>query len=89
MYLLFIYFFSELSIIKQKSLKIDQELEVSESKTKDLKLCIQKFTSKLELLNEKIYKKRIHHDFEETEFEHEQTELSQKLKVILQFKFNI
>ncbi|XP_044571312.1 coiled-coil domain-containing protein 40 isoform X1 [Drosophila ananassae] len=70
----------QLSIIKQKSLKIDQELEVSESKTKDLKLCIQKFTSKLELLNEKIYKKRIHHDFEETEFEHEQAELSQKLK---------
>ncbi|XP_043067500.1 coiled-coil domain-containing protein 40 isoform X1 [Drosophila bipectinata] len=70
----------QLSIIKQKSLKIDQELEVSEGKTKDLKLCIQKFTSKLELLNEKIYKKRIHHDFEETEFEHEQTELSQKLK---------
>ncbi|KAH8272184.1 hypothetical protein KR018_008781 [Drosophila ironensis] len=70
----------QLSIIKQKSLKIDQELEVSESKTKDLKLCIQKYTSKLELLNDKIYKKRIHHDFEESEFEHEQAELSEKLK---------
>ncbi|XP_070140331.1 coiled-coil domain-containing protein 40 [Drosophila kikkawai] len=70
----------QLSIIKQKSLKIDKELELSESKTKDLKLNIQKFTSKLELLNDKIYKKRIHHDFEETEFEHEQTEYSEQLK---------
>ncbi|KAH8240509.1 hypothetical protein KR032_004482 [Drosophila birchii] len=70
----------QLSIIKQKSLKIDKELELSESKTKDLQLNIQKFTSKLELLNEKIYKKRIHHDFEETEFEHEQTENSELLK---------
>ncbi|XP_020806643.1 coiled-coil domain-containing protein 40, partial [Drosophila serrata] len=67
-------------IIKQKSLKIDKELEISESKTKDLQLNIQKFTSKLELLNDKIYKKRIHHDFEETEFEHEQTEYSELLK---------
>ncbi|KAH8283718.1 hypothetical protein KR054_011540 [Drosophila jambulina] len=70
----------QLSIIKQKSLKIDKELEVSDSKTKDLQLNIQKFTSKLELLNDKIYKKRIHHDFEETEFEHEQTEYSEQLK---------
>ncbi|XP_041451942.1 coiled-coil domain-containing protein 40 isoform X1 [Drosophila obscura] len=70
----------QLSIIKQKSLKIDQELEISENKTKDLCMYIQKYTSKLEMLNEKMYKKRIHHDLEETEFEHEQTELSQKLK---------
>ncbi|KAH8245656.1 hypothetical protein KR038_010818 [Drosophila bunnanda] len=70
----------QLSIIKQKSLKIDKELEISESKTKDLQLNIQKFTSKLELLNDKIYKKRIHHDFEETEFQHEQTENSEVLK---------
>ncbi|KAH8385264.1 hypothetical protein KR009_003450 [Drosophila setifemur] len=70
----------QLSIIKQKSLKMDQELEISEIKTKDLKMYIQKYTSKLELLNDKIYKKRIHHDFEETEFEHEQTKLSKKLK---------
>ncbi|XP_034669435.1 coiled-coil domain-containing protein 40 [Drosophila subobscura] len=70
----------QLSIIKQKSLKIDQELETSENKTKDLYLYIQKYTSKLELLNEKIYKKRINHDMKETEFEHEQNELSQKLK---------
>lgn len=57
---------------------------MSESKTKDLKLNIQKFTSKLELLNDKIYKKRIHHDFEETEFEHEQIEYGEQLKVSTQ-----
>ncbi|KAH8263101.1 hypothetical protein KR044_004368 [Drosophila immigrans] len=70
----------QLSIIKQKSLKVEQELEISESKTRDLKLDIQKFTSKLELLNEKIYNKRKNHDVEESEYEHEQAELSQKLK---------
>uniref|UniRef100_A0A6P4E0X0 Uncharacterized protein LOC108039192 n=1 Tax=Drosophila rhopaloa TaxID=1041015 RepID=A0A6P4E0X0_DRORH len=70
-----------LSIIKQKSLKIDQELEISQKKTKDLQIIIQNFTSKLELLNDKIYKRRIHHDFQETEFEHERAELTQKLKV--------
>ncbi|XP_043064363.1 coiled-coil domain-containing protein 40 isoform X2 [Drosophila ficusphila] len=70
----------QLSIIKQKSLKIDQELEVSQKKNKDLQLFIQKFTSKLELLNDKIYKKRMFHDFEETEFEHEQSDHTQKLK---------
>ncbi|XP_017857433.1 PREDICTED: coiled-coil domain-containing protein 40 [Drosophila arizonae] len=72
--------FSELSIIKQKSLKVDQELEISENKTRDLRLDIQKYTSKLELLNEKIYTKRKNHDIEESEYEHEQFELSQKLK---------
>ncbi|XP_030246664.1 coiled-coil domain-containing protein 40-like, partial [Drosophila navojoa] len=72
--------FSELSIIKQKSLKVDQELEISENKTRDLRLDIQKYTSKLELLNEKIYTKRRNHDIEESEYEHEQFELSQKLK---------
>ncbi|XP_034098549.1 coiled-coil domain-containing protein 40 [Drosophila nasuta] len=70
----------QLSIIKQKSLKVEQELEISESKTRDLKLDIQKFTSKLELLNEKIYNKRKNHDTEESEYEHEQAELSQRLK---------
>ncbi|KAM8716563.1 hypothetical protein ACLKA7_003442 [Drosophila subpalustris] len=70
----------QLSIIKQKSLKVDQQLEISENKTRDLKLDIQKYTSKLELLNEKIYNKRKHHDVEESEYEHEQAELSQKLK---------
>ncbi|XP_041673588.1 coiled-coil domain-containing protein 40-like [Drosophila eugracilis] len=70
----------QLSIIKQKSLKIDQDLEISQGKAKDLQICIKKFTSKLELLNEKIYKKRIHHDFEETQFQHEQAEYAQKLK---------
>ncbi|KAH8408186.1 hypothetical protein KR222_008764 [Zaprionus bogoriensis] len=70
----------QLSIIKQKSLKVEQQLEISENKTRDLKLDIQKFTSKLELLNEKIYTKRKDHDEEESEYEHEQAELSQKLK---------
>ncbi|ALC39178.1 l-2-41Ab [Drosophila busckii] len=70
----------QLSIIKQKSLKVEQELEIAESKTKDLRLDIQKFTSKLELLNEKIYTKRKNHEIEESEYEHEQFDLSQKLK---------
>lgn len=78
---MFQHIFLELSIIKQKSLKVDQELEISENKTRELKLDIQKFTSKLELLNEKIYTKRKHHNVEESEYEHEQAELSQKLKV--------
>ncbi|XP_037731346.1 coiled-coil domain-containing protein 40 [Drosophila subpulchrella] len=71
----------QLSIIKQKSLKIDQELELSQRKSKELHLLIKSFTSKLELLNEKIYKKRMHHDIEETDFEHEQADQTQKLKV--------
>ncbi|XP_050745866.1 coiled-coil domain-containing protein 40 isoform X2 [Drosophila biarmipes] len=71
----------QLSIINQKSLKIDQELELSQRKSKELQLLIKSYTSKLELLNEKIYKKRIHHDIEETDFEHEQAEQTQTLKV--------
>ncbi|XP_030384301.1 coiled-coil domain-containing protein 40 [Scaptodrosophila lebanonensis] len=70
----------QLSIIKQKSLKIEQDLEISENKTKNLKQDIQKFTSKLELLNDKIYKKQLSHENEETEYAHEQSEMSQKLK---------
>nr|NP_001104357.1 lethal (2) 41Ab, isoform A [Drosophila melanogaster]EDP28115.1 lethal (2) 41Ab, isoform A [Drosophila melanogaster] len=71
----------QLSIIRQKSLKSDQELEISHRKAKELQIFIKKFTSKLELLNDKIYKKRIHHDVEETEFDHEQAEQTQKLKI--------
>lgn len=73
--------FLELSIIKQKSLKVDQQLEISENKARDLKLDIQKFTSKLELLNEKIYTKRKSHSIEESAYEHEQAELSGRLRV--------
>lgn len=62
---------------------MDQELEISENKARDLRLDIQKYTSKLELLNEKIYTKRKTHDVEESEYEQEQFELSQKLKVNL------
>ncbi|KRK05119.1 uncharacterized protein Dyak_GE11326 [Drosophila yakuba] len=71
----------ELSIIRQKSLKSDQELEISYRKAKELEIFIKKFTSKLELLNDKIYKKRIYHDVEESEFDHEQSEQTQKLKI--------
>ncbi|XP_026838608.1 coiled-coil domain-containing protein 40 [Drosophila erecta] len=71
----------QLSIIRQKSLKSDQELEISYRKAKELQIFIKKFTSKLELLNDKIYKKRIHHDVEESEFDHEQAEQTQKLKI--------
>ncbi|XP_039227778.1 coiled-coil domain-containing protein 40 isoform X2 [Drosophila yakuba] len=71
----------QLSIIRQKSLKSDQELEISYRKAKELEIFIKKFTSKLELLNDKIYKKRIYHDVEESEFDHEQSEQTQKLKI--------
>ncbi|XP_068149439.1 LOW QUALITY PROTEIN: coiled-coil domain-containing protein 40 [Drosophila tropicalis] len=70
----------QLSIIKQKSLKIDQELELSEKKTKELMLDIQKHTAKLELLNDKIYKTRKLYDHEETELEQVHTGLNERLK---------
>lgn len=60
---------------------MDQQLEISENKARDLKLDIQKFTSKLELLNEKIYTKRKNHSIEESEYEHEQADLSERLRV--------
>lgn len=81
--------FLELSIIKQKSLKVDQQLEISESKTRDLQLDIQKYTSKLELLNEKIYTKRKNHTIEESEYEHEQAELTERLKVSMVYWYSI
>lgn len=60
---------------------MDQQLEISENTARDLKLDIQKYTSKLELLNEKIYTKRKNNDIEESEYEHEQADLSERLRV--------
>lgn len=76
--------FTELSIIKQKSLKVDYELEQSESTTKELNRDIQIFQSKLELLNAKMAKKRQQHESEENACEQEHAELLERLKVCCQ-----
>ncbi|XP_013109640.2 coiled-coil domain-containing protein 40 [Stomoxys calcitrans] len=70
----------QLSIIKQKSLKLDQELEQSEVNTKELNRDIQIYQSKLELLNARVAKKRQHHELVENECEQEHAELVEKLK---------
>ncbi|XP_065357072.1 coiled-coil domain-containing protein 40 [Calliphora vicina] len=70
----------QLSIIKQKSLKVDQELEQSETSTKELNRDIQIYQSKLELLNAKMAKKRQQHESEESECEQEHAELLERLK---------
>ena len=71
-----------MSIIKQKSLKVDQQLEQSENTTKELNRDIQIYQSKLELLNTKIAKKRLQHESEENECEQEHFSLLERLKVI-------
>ncbi|XP_075151557.1 lethal (2) 41Ab [Haematobia irritans] len=70
----------QLSIIKQKSLKLDQELEFSENNTKELNRDIQIYQSKLELLNAKVAKKRQQHELVENECEQEHADLVDKLK---------
>ncbi|KAM7352104.1 lethal (2) 41Ab [Cochliomyia hominivorax] len=70
----------QLSIIKQKSLKVDQELEQSENNSKELNRDIQIYQSKLELLNDKIAKKRQKHESEESDCEHEHAQLLVRLK---------
>lgn len=71
----------ELSIIKQKSLKVDSELEQSENTTSDLCRDVQAFQSKLEQLNVQMFKKRQKHENDESECEREHAELLDKLKV--------
>ncbi|XP_054742885.1 coiled-coil domain-containing protein 40 isoform X2 [Anastrepha obliqua] len=67
-------------IVKQKSLKIDVDLEKQEEATKELERDIQMFLTKLELLNKKISKARLQHDTKENECQLEHTELVLKLK---------
>lgn len=71
-----------MSIIKQKSLKIDNDLEKSEETTRDLKRDIKLYTSKVEQLNEKMFKKVQKHESDENECELEHFDLLQKLKVV-------
>lgn len=78
--------FAELSIIKQKSLKLDQDLEQSETNTKELNRDIQIYQSKFELLNGKVAKKRQQHEAVENECEQEHAELVDKLKVSSEFR---
>lgn len=73
--------FSELSIIKQKSLKIDVDLQKQEEATRELEHDIQIYLTKLELLNKKMCNARQHHDTEENECQLEHNELVLKLKV--------
>ncbi|XP_073822018.1 lethal (2) 41Ab [Musca autumnalis] len=70
----------QLSVIKQKSLKLDQDLEQTENSTNELNREIQLYQSKLELLNAKIAKKRQQHETVENECEQEHGELVEKLK---------
>ncbi|XP_036342663.1 coiled-coil domain-containing protein 40-like [Rhagoletis pomonella] len=70
----------QLGIVKQKSLKIDVDLEKQEEATKELERDIEIFLTKLEILNKKISKARQQHDTEENECQLEHTELVLKLK---------
>ncbi|XP_067621572.1 coiled-coil domain-containing protein 40 [Eurosta solidaginis] len=70
----------QFGIIKQKSLKIDVDLEKQEEITKELERDIQTFLTKLELLNTKLGKARQQHDVEEGECQLEHAELVLKLK---------
>uniref|UniRef100_A0A1B0FG75 Coiled-coil domain-containing protein 40 n=1 Tax=Glossina morsitans morsitans TaxID=37546 RepID=A0A1B0FG75_GLOMM len=70
----------QLSIIKQKSLKIDQDLENAENTSRELNREIRLYESKLEFLNQKISKRRQKHQFEENECQLEHGELLEKLK---------
>ncbi|KAL9925049.1 lethal (2) 41Ab [Glossina fuscipes fuscipes] len=70
----------QLSIIKQKSLKIDQDLENAENTSRELTRELRLYESKLELLNQKISKRRQKHQFEENECQLEHGELLEKLK---------
>ncbi|XP_061393544.1 coiled-coil domain-containing protein 40 [Musca vetustissima] len=70
----------QLSIIKQKSLKLDQDLEKTEINTRELSREIQIYQSKLELLNAKVAQKRQKHETVENECEQEHGELVDKLK---------
>ncbi|XP_053960410.1 uncharacterized protein LOC128864683 [Anastrepha ludens] len=75
----------EYGIVKQKSLKIDIDLEKQEEATKELERDIQMFLTKLELLNKKISKARLQHDTKENECQLEHTELVLKLKLGLRY----
>lgn len=77
----FLLFISEFSIIKQKSLKIDVDLEKQEEATRELEHDIQIYLTKLELLNKKMCNARQQHDNEENECQMEHNELVLKLKV--------
>uniref|UniRef100_A0A034VR35 Coiled-coil domain-containing protein 40 n=1 Tax=Bactrocera dorsalis TaxID=27457 RepID=A0A034VR35_BACDO len=70
----------QLRIIKQKSLKIDIDLEKQEEATKELEHDIQIYLTKVELLNKKMCNARQQHDNEENECQMEHNELVLKLK---------
>ncbi|XP_004521612.1 coiled-coil domain-containing protein 40 [Ceratitis capitata] len=70
----------QLGIIKQKSLKIDVDLEKQEEATRELEHDIQIYLTKLELLNKKMCNARSQHDAEENECQMEHNELVLKLK---------
>lgn len=71
----------ELSIIKQKSLKIDADLEKTEETTREINREIQTNLVKIQCLNEKLSKKRQKHETDENECEVEHSNLLEKLKV--------
>jgi len=73
--------FVELSIIRQKSYKVDQDLEASEANVREINFEIHKFTKKIGILNEKVFVKQQEHHAEETNCEQEHAELLEKLRV--------
>ncbi|XP_055917310.1 coiled-coil domain-containing protein 40 [Eupeodes corollae] len=70
----------QLMIIKQKSLKIDLEMENTENTGRELAREIRVFAKKLELLSAKGYEKKKQHETTESECEMEHFELLEKLK---------
>lgn len=79
--LIIFFFFLELSIIKQKSIKLDLELEKAEDNARDINREIRNQQKILEQMDLKIYK---NHEQQETEKKHlelEQGDLIEKFKV--------
>lgn len=73
--------FIELSIIKQKSIKLDLELEKADENARDINREIRNQRKILEQMDMKIHKKQKEQETEEKELEHEHDELIERLKV--------
>lgn len=76
---------SELSVIKQKSIKLDLELEKAEENTREINLEIRRQRTILEQMDSKIHKKQQEHENEEKGLETEHEALISKLKVSVFF----
>lgn len=79
----------ELSIIKQKSIKLDLELEKAEENAREINREIRNQRKILEQMDMKIHKKQKEQETEEKELEQEHDELIEKLKVSNSYRFTI